>query len=215
MTRIQGLVRFGLVAVAFAAVIYGAAPARAADIIADWPTVTLPPAPELKPVTLHGKTTALLILDLQAPSCTMAQRPRCVDSIPKIKALMDRARAAGALVAYTLPSGNIIDPGLAPHEGEVVAQNPAEPTSPGHRSRQAAQGPRHQDRDHYRHLGAGRRHRHRQRLGAARLQRDLPDRRRLVGECVQGGIRRLPHGRGRTTVVTKFVTVTRSDMIKF
>jgi nicotinamidase-related amidase len=59
---------------------------------------------------------------LQAPSCTIEQRPRCVDSIPKIKALMDRARAAGALVAYTLPTGKIADPSIAPHKGEVVAQ---------------------------------------------------------------------------------------------
>jgi nicotinamidase-related amidase len=122
MTGIPGWVRLCAVAGTFIAVIYGAAPARAADIIADWPSVTIPPPPELKPVTLDGKTTALLILDIQAPACTMEQRPRCVDSIPKIKALEDRARAAGALVAYTLPTGKIADPSIAPHDGEVVEQ---------------------------------------------------------------------------------------------
>ena len=41
---------------------------------------------------------------------------------------MDRARAAGSLVAYTLPEGGtIIDPGIAPHDGEVVEQKPGGP----------------------------------------------------------------------------------------
>ncbi len=57
----------------------------------------------------------------------MAERPRCVDAIPKIKALMDRARAAGALVAYTLPGGKIIDQSIAPHDGEVVEQKQGGP----------------------------------------------------------------------------------------
>jgi len=34
-----------------------ASPSVAADIIAEWATVKAPPAPELKPVTLDGKTT--------------------------------------------------------------------------------------------------------------------------------------------------------------
>ena len=34
---------------------------------------------------------------------------------------MDRARGAGLLVAYTLPGGGkIVDPSIAPHDGEVV-----------------------------------------------------------------------------------------------
>src|ERR1700720_500957 len=77
------------------------APSPAADIIAEWATVKAPPVPELKPVTLDGKTTALLILDLQKPSCTTERRKRCVDTIPKVKALMDAARAAGAMVFYS------------------------------------------------------------------------------------------------------------------
>jgi hypothetical protein len=38
-------------------------PARAANIIDEWASVKMPPAPELKPVTLDPKTTALLMLD--------------------------------------------------------------------------------------------------------------------------------------------------------
>jgi nicotinamidase-related amidase len=204
------------VAVAFAAGIYGVVPARAADIIADWSTVTLPPAPELKPVTLDGKTTALFILDMQAPSCTMAQRPRCVDSIPKIKALMDRARAAGALVAYTLPGGKIIDPGLEPHEGEVVAQNPGGAdkflgTDLDKRLKDrgiktviitgtSAQG-----------IGIG--------TGSAAAQRGYNVIYPIDGVSSEDAFRELyaayHMSGGGPPVVTKFVTVTRSDMIKF
>jgi nicotinamidase-related amidase len=125
MKRAPVWLRLGVAAMALAA-INAAGAAQAADIIADWPSVTVPPAPTLKPVALDGKTTALLILDIQAPACT-TERPRCVESIPKIKALMDRARAAGALVAYTLPSGQIADPSIAPHDGEIVEQKQGGP----------------------------------------------------------------------------------------
>lgn len=119
MTGTRGWLRLCAAAVTFAAGTYGALPAQAADIIDDWANVKIPPAPELKPVTLEAKTTALLILDMQKEPC--AQRPLCVASIPNVKALMQRARAAGATVFYSLPGGkvsDIVDPGLAPHEGE-------------------------------------------------------------------------------------------------
>ena len=45
-------------------------PAHTADIISEWATVKTPPVPELKPVTLDGKTTALLILDMMKSGCT-------------------------------------------------------------------------------------------------------------------------------------------------
>jgi nicotinamidase-related amidase len=106
--------------------LFTGARASAADIITDWGSVKPPPVPVLKPVTLDGKTTALLILDLQKPSCTMERRPRCVATIPHIKHLMDAARAAGALIFYTFPGGkpeDVADPALAPHAGEWVAQS--------------------------------------------------------------------------------------------
>ena len=116
-----------VIAGALALAMLGASSARAGDIIAEWATVKPPPAPELKAVTLDGKTTALLILDLQKPSCTVQRRPRCVDTVAKIKKLHDAARAAGAMVFYTFvgetpnPSATP-DPGLASREGEWVAQ---------------------------------------------------------------------------------------------
>jgi nicotinamidase-related amidase len=97
----------------------GAVPARAADVIAEWSTIQMPPAPTLKAVTVDPKTTALFLFDFMVENC--GQRPRCVAAVPTLKALHDRARAAGMMVAYTLPGGGkIIDPAIAPHEGEVV-----------------------------------------------------------------------------------------------
>jgi nicotinamidase-related amidase len=54
-------------------------------------------------------------------------RPRCLATVPNVKKLHDQARAAGAMIFYTLvgdkpePS-EIIDSGIAPRDGEWVAQ---------------------------------------------------------------------------------------------
>ena len=55
MIGISGWLRFGAAAIALAAASYGAVPVRAADIIADWPTIQMPPPPTLKPATLDPK----------------------------------------------------------------------------------------------------------------------------------------------------------------
>jgi nicotinamidase-related amidase len=216
MIGLPGWLRICAVAAPLAAAIHGAVPARAADVIADWPSVTVPPPPALKPVTLDGKVTALLILDVQAPACTLEQRPRCVDSIPKIKALMDRARAAGALVAYTLPGGKIADPGLAPQDGEVVVQKQGGPdkflgTDLEQRLKDrgitsvivtgtSAQG-----------VGIG--------TGSAAAQRGYTVIYPVDGVSSESAFRELyaawHMGGGGPPVMTKWVTVTRSDMITF
>jgi len=59
----------GVAAAAGALILAFAASSFAADILDDWATVKLPPAPELKPVTLEGSTTALLILDMMKANC--------------------------------------------------------------------------------------------------------------------------------------------------
>jgi nicotinamidase-related amidase len=126
MKRIPGWLRFCAAIGALVVAGYGAAPTRAADVVADWPTLQLPPPPTLKPATLDPKTTALLLLDFMSTNCN--ERPRCVEAVPKIKALTERARAAGMLVAYTLPGGGkIVDPGIAPRDGEVVDQKQGGP----------------------------------------------------------------------------------------
>jgi nicotinamidase-related amidase len=115
-----------MAAATFAAGELSGSSARAGDIIAEWATVKPPPVPELKPVEVDGKTTALLILDLMKTNC--GARPRCVATVPNVKHLHDAARAAGALIFYTLVGsgspgpGDLVDPAIAPREGEWVFQ---------------------------------------------------------------------------------------------
>jgi nicotinamidase-related amidase len=118
----------GAAAAAGALLIAFAASSSAADILDDWATVKLPPKPELKPVTLEGSTTALLILDMMKVNC--GTRPRCVATIPNVKRLHDAARTAGAMVWYSLVGSNgmptpadVIDPGFMPRDGEWARQN--------------------------------------------------------------------------------------------
>lgn len=79
--------------------------AAAQSIIDHWSSVTVPPAPTLKPVSLDPKTTALVVMDFVKQSCNSASRPSCVASIPKVKAMIAAAKAKGATVMWTLPPG--------------------------------------------------------------------------------------------------------------
>ncbi|MGV1834716.1 cysteine hydrolase family protein [Rhizobium rhizogenes] len=103
-------VAFGIGFIAFSVVMspLGTSAAFAQTIIDDWQTVKPPAAPELKPVTVDLKTTALLILDFngaQDPTkgpCNKNTKPRCLASVPKVKAMLDEARAKGVFVVYSL-----------------------------------------------------------------------------------------------------------------
>jgi nicotinamidase-related amidase len=120
--------RLGAATGAFAIAMSLAGTLQAADLIADWPTIQMPSPPQLKPVTVDPRTTALFLFDFMNTNCNMQARPRCVEAIPKLKALTARARAADMLVAYTLPGGGkSVDPGIAPRAGEVVDQKPGGP----------------------------------------------------------------------------------------
>jgi nicotinamidase-related amidase len=100
--------------------------ASAADIIAEWATVKPPPVPELKPVTVDPKTTALLVLDLMKTNC--GTRPRCGATVPNVKRLIDQARANNMMVFYTLVGNpkatpaDMVDPAIAARDGEWVYQ---------------------------------------------------------------------------------------------
>jgi nicotinamidase-related amidase len=116
---------FTCAAVAAAACAAGL-PARAGDIVADWASVKAPPAPELKPVTVDPKTTALLLLDFMKNNCGM--RPRCLASVPNVKKILDAARAHNMVVAYNLTGQNpkiedMVDASLAPRAGEHLIKN--------------------------------------------------------------------------------------------
>lgn len=101
-----------------------AATASAQTIVDEWASVKIPPAPQLKPVTVDSKTTALLMLDFMNQNC--GARPRCVASLPAVKKLLDEARAKGVLVVYaTVPGGKIADtrPEVAPTGNEPVVSS--------------------------------------------------------------------------------------------
>jgi nicotinamidase-related amidase len=79
-------------------------------IVDEWTAVRVPPAPELKPVTVETQTTALLVMDIQKQNCNLETRPRCVASVPKIQSLLLKARGRGMLVVHTLArSGEVTD----------------------------------------------------------------------------------------------------------
>jgi nicotinamidase-related amidase len=109
MLRLRHLLSLAALAVALA---YGA-PAPAQTIIDEWSSVKAPPPPELKPVTVDPKTTALLVMDLIKQACNMERRPRCIASIPRIEKLLADARAKGVTIIYTIfpsPNPNVPNP---------------------------------------------------------------------------------------------------------
>jgi hypothetical protein len=75
-------------------------PAQANNIVEEWASIKAPAAPTLKPVTVDSKTTALLMLDFMNQNC--GKRPRCLDTIPAMKKLLEAARAVKATVVYSL-----------------------------------------------------------------------------------------------------------------
>ena len=121
--------RHFLVLAAFAAALSGA---DAETIIDDWATVKTPPPPELKPVVIDPKTDALLLLDFNGHEaadsgpCNKTTKPRCVASLPKVRAALDKARAAGVFVVYSLSSNGAaadIWPEVAPSAGDPMVKS--------------------------------------------------------------------------------------------
>lgn len=104
-----------------------APPAAAQTIVDDWSKVQMPAAPQLKPVKIDPKTTALLVLDILKQSCNTERRPRCVDSLPKMEKLLKDARAHSVPVIYSITTSTKAEdilPPVAPKDGEpMVAAN--------------------------------------------------------------------------------------------
>jgi nicotinamidase-related amidase len=101
-------------------------------IIDDWASVKVPPAPQLKPVTVDPKTDALLLLDFNGADaadsgpCNKTTKPRCLASLPKVRELLEKARAKGVYVVYSLsPNGTPADihAEVAPAAGEPVVKS--------------------------------------------------------------------------------------------
>lgn len=71
----------------------------AQTIIDEWATVKVPPAPELKAVTVDNNT-ALLLLDFGKQNC--GQRPRCLASVPNVQKMANEARTKSIFVTHSL-----------------------------------------------------------------------------------------------------------------
>jgi len=61
-------------------------PVQANDVTTEWTTVKPPPVPELKPIRVDPKSTALLVLDLMKTNCGV--RPRCLSTVPNVRKLL-------------------------------------------------------------------------------------------------------------------------------
>ena len=67
-----------------------------------WSEIKPPPVVAVQPVHLDPKNTALLVLDIEEYTCNAERRPRCPDSVPRIKSFLDQARSKGMAVLYSL-----------------------------------------------------------------------------------------------------------------
>ncbi|HWG06211.1 MAG TPA: isochorismatase family protein, partial [Beijerinckiaceae bacterium] len=107
----------------------GAASARAQTIVDEWPSVKIPPAPELKRVKADPKTMAFLALDFLKPTCNAQQEPRCLASVPKVAKFLDAARAHHMLVVESVspvrPFTDIL-PEVAPKGDEPIVRSAAD-----------------------------------------------------------------------------------------
>ena len=94
------------------------------DIITEWANVKLPPVPELKPVTVDPRTTALLVLDMMKANCGV--RPRCLATVATVRKLLDQARAHNMMVVFNLTGAgkveDMVDVSLAPRAGEFMVK---------------------------------------------------------------------------------------------
>jgi nicotinamidase-related amidase len=101
----------------------------AQTIVDEWTSVQAPKAPELKPVTLDPKTTALLVLDFVKQTCNSERRPRCLTSVPKVQSLLKLARSKGMPVVHSITTAATsadIAKELAPIEGEAIVKASAD-----------------------------------------------------------------------------------------
>lgn len=98
--------------------------AAGTTIIEDWNEAKPPAAPEIKAVTVSPTDTALLILDIEERTCNEERRPRCLDTVPRIAALMERARKSNMVVVYSqISKPTPILPAVAPQPGELVVSS--------------------------------------------------------------------------------------------
>lgn len=91
------------------------------DIISLWPQAKAPAPPELAGVSVNPAGTAFFILDIEQLTCNSERRPRCLETVPRIAGFLQKARAAGMPVAYSLTSNGTVEtilPEVKPAPGE-------------------------------------------------------------------------------------------------
>jgi nicotinamidase-related amidase len=77
----------------------------------------LPAPPGPAAVTLDPSTTALIVLDITTQTCS--PQANCIEMVPRIAALLARARSAGAYIVYSTPATvPPILPEVAPAQGD-------------------------------------------------------------------------------------------------
>lgn len=94
-----------------------------------WSEIKPPPPVAVQPVHLDPKTTALLILDIEEWTCNAERRPRCPDSVPRIKAFLYQAKTKGMAVIYSLTSKGTpqtVLPGVQPVGDAPIVQTGVE-----------------------------------------------------------------------------------------
>ncbi|MFA7382628.1 MAG: isochorismatase family protein [Desulfurivibrionaceae bacterium] len=106
---------------------FGSTPAMAGEknLLEAWDEIKTPPVVAVEAVQLDPKSSALLILDIEEWTCNAERRPRCPDSVPRIKAFLEQARSKDMAVVYSLtPRGSrqTILPGVQPLGGAPVVQ---------------------------------------------------------------------------------------------
>jgi hypothetical protein len=91
--------------------------AEAPDIIQEWASIKAPAPPMLKAVAIAPEKTALLLISFAKRGCSTAERARCPAAIPKLKRLLDGARARHMLVVHGFTANQMpgdMVPELAP-----------------------------------------------------------------------------------------------------
>jgi len=105
------------------------AAAQSSDIMAEWASVKSPAPPALVPVAVDPAKTALLVISFDKKVCSAADRVRCPAAVPKVKALLDQARAHHMLVVHSYTKAQMtagMAPELTPLPGEPVVQAAAD-----------------------------------------------------------------------------------------
>ncbi|UZP67062.1 cysteine hydrolase [Desulfovibrio mangrovi] len=95
------------------------------DILDIWASAEVPETPPVQAVTVDHTTTALLILDIEERTCNAERRPRCLETVPRIAALLQKARETKMPVIYSLTTKGTretILPPVAPSNGEPIVQ---------------------------------------------------------------------------------------------